>query len=166
MLEESQYSFNKVADLLELSDKIRRIVLTPFRVVKVEIVTEDDQGQLMHHYGYRVQHSPARGPMKGGLRYHQSVGEDHATALANLMTWKTAVVDIPYGGAKGGINCDPAKMNGRELHDVTWQFVERTNEIIGPTLDIPAPLDEYPPLQQNRRLTANVQHSTRASNEL
>jgi glutamate dehydrogenase (NAD(P)+) len=77
--------------------------------------------------------------MKGGLRYHPSVDEDHATALANLMTWKTAVVDIPYGGAKGGINCDPAKMSERELHDVTRQFVEHIKEIIGPTLDIPAP---------------------------
>lgn len=139
MLEESHYYFNKAADVLELSDKIRRIALTPFRVVKVEIVTEDDQGQLMHHYGYRVQHSAARGPMKGGLRYHPSVDEDHTTALANLMTWKTAVVDIPYGGAKGGINCDPAKMSERELHDVTRQFVEHIKEIIGPTLDIPAP---------------------------
>jgi glutamate dehydrogenase (NAD(P)+) len=139
MLEESHYYFNKAADVLELSDKIRRIALTPFRVVKVEIVTEDDQGQLMHHYGYRVQHNPARGPMKGGLRYHPSVDEDHATALANLMTWKTAVVDVPYGGAKGGIDCDPAMMSERELDGVTRQFVDRIKEIIGPTLDIPAP---------------------------
>ena len=139
MLEESHYYFNKGADVLGLSDKVRRIALTPYRVVKVEIVTEDDQGQLMHHLGYRVQHNPARGPMKGGLRYHPSVDEDHATALANLMTWKNAVVDIPYGGAKGGIDCDPAKMSERELHEVTRQFVERIKEIIGPTLDIPAP---------------------------
>ncbi|MEE8212585.1 MAG: Glu/Leu/Phe/Val dehydrogenase dimerization domain-containing protein, partial [Acidiferrobacterales bacterium] len=139
MLEESHYYFNKGADVLGLSDKVRRIALTPYRVVKVESVTEDDQGQLMHHLGYRVQHNPARGPMKGGLRYHPSVDEDHATALANLMTWKNAVVDIPYGGAKGGIDCDPAKMSEREVHDVTRQFVERIKEIIGPTLDIPAP---------------------------
>ena len=139
MLEESHYYFNKAADVLDLSDKFRRIALTPFRVVKVEIVTEDDQGLLMHHYGYRVQHSPARGPMKGGLRYHPSVDEDHATALANLMTWKTAVVDIPYGGAKGGIDCDPATMSERELDRVTRQFVSQIKEVIGPTLDIPAP---------------------------
>ena len=139
MLEESHYYFNKAADVLELSDTFRRILLTPFRVVKVEIVTEDDQGLLMHHYGYRVQHNQARGPMKGGLRYHPSVDEDHATALANLMTWKTAVVNIPFGGAKGGIACDPAMMSERELHDVTRQFVQQIKEIIGPTLDIPAP---------------------------
>ena len=139
MLEESHYYFNKAADVLELSDKIRRIALTPFRVVKVEIVAEDDQWQLMHHYGYRVQHNPARGPMKGGLRYHPSVDEEHATALANLMTWKTAVVDIPYGGAKGGINCDPAMMSERELDGVTRQFIGAIKEVIGPTIDIPAP---------------------------
>jgi len=139
MLEESHYYFNKAADVLELSDKIRRIALTPFRVDKVEIVAEDDQGQLMHHYGYRVQHNPARGPMKGGLRYHPSVDEEHATALANLMTWKTAVVDIPYGGAKGGINCDPAMMSERELDGVTRQFIGAIKEVIGPTIDIPAP---------------------------
>jgi glutamate dehydrogenase (NAD(P)+) len=139
MLEESHYYFNKAADVLELSDKIRRIALTPFRVVKVEIVTEDDQGQLMHHNGYRVQHNPARGPMKGGLRYHPSVDEEHATALANLMTWKTAVVDIPFGGAKGGIDCDPAMMSERELDSVTRQFISQIKEVIGPTIDIPAP---------------------------
>ena len=139
MLEESHYYFNQAADVLDLSDNIRRIALTPFRVVKVEIVTEDDQGQLMHHFGYRVQHNPARGPMKGGLRYHPSVDEDHTTALANLMTWKTAVVDVPYGGAKGGIDCDPAMMSERELDGVTRQFVSQIKEIIGPTLDIPAP---------------------------
>jgi len=139
MLEESHYYFNHAADVLDLSDNIRRIALTPFRVVKVEIVTEDDQGQLMHHIGYRVQHNPARGPMKGGLRYHPSVDEDHTTALANLMTWKTAVVDVPYGGAKGGIDCDPAMMSERELDGVTRQFVSQIKEIIGPTLDIPAP---------------------------
>jgi len=139
MLEESHYYFNQAADVLDLSDNIRRIALTPFRVVKVEIVTEDDQGQLMHHFGYRVQHNSARGPMKGGLRYHPSVDEDHTTALANLMTWKTAVVDVPYGGAKGGIDCDPAMMSERELDGVTRQFVSQIKEIIGPTLDIPAP---------------------------
>ena len=139
MLEESHYYFNQAADVLDLSDNIRRIALTPFRVVKVEIVTEDDQGQLMHHIGYRVQHNPARGPMKGGLRYHPSVDEDHTTALANLMTWKTAVVDVPFGGAKGGIDCDPAMMSERELDGVTRQFVSQIKEIIGPTLDIPAP---------------------------
>jgi len=139
MLEESHYYFRKASDVLDLSDNLRDILLTPFRVVKVDIVTEGDQGDLLHHMGFRVQHNRARGPMKGGLRYHPTMDEEHATALANLMTWKTAVVDVPFGGAKGGINCDPANLSERELSGVTRRFVEQINDVIGPTLDIPAP---------------------------
>jgi glutamate dehydrogenase (NAD(P)+) len=139
MLEASHYYFHKAADALSVSNKLREIVLTPLRVVKVNIVTERDNGQLMHHLGYRVQHDRSRGPMKGGLRYHPSVDEDEATALANLMTWKTAVVNIPYGGAKGGINCDPNQLSERELHAVTCTFVGEIKDVIGPTTDIPAP---------------------------
>jgi glutamate dehydrogenase (NAD(P)+) len=139
MLEESHYYFQKAADVLNLPDRLREILLTPLRVVKVELVFDDDEGQLQHYLGFRVQHNKARGPMKGGLRFHPSMDEDHAAALANLMTWKTAIVDVPFGGAKGGINCDPTKMSERELNVVTRKFVELTKEIIGPTIDIPAP---------------------------
>ncbi len=139
MLEESRYFFNKAADTLELSNRIREILLTPLRVVKVELVTEADDGSLLHHLGFRVQHNKARGPMKGGLRYHPSVDEDHAVALASLMTWKTAVVDIPYGGAKGGIDCDPSIMSETELDGLTRSFVAQIKDVIGPTVDIPAP---------------------------
>ena len=139
MSQESHYYFHKASDLLGLSDKIRDIMVTPQRVVKVELVTECDDGKLQHHMGYRVQHNAVRGPMKGGLRYHPSVNEEEATVLANLMTWKTAVLDIPFGGAKGGISCDPSTMSNSELHRVTCAFVNQIKEIIGPTLDIPAP---------------------------
>jgi len=139
MLDEARYYSIKATKVLGLSDKVREILLTPLRIVKVEIVTENDQGKLQHHIGYRVQHNQARGPMKGGLRYHPTVDEDDATALATLMTWKTAVVNIPYGGAKGGINCDPSTMTDRELNAVTAAFVNQIKEVIGPTLDIPAP---------------------------
>ncbi len=139
MLEASHRYFHKAATVLDLSDKIRNILLTPRRVVKVEIVTETDDGELLKHLGFRVQHNSARGPMKGGLRYHPTVDEDHATALANLMTWKTAVVDIPFGGAKGGIDVDPTKLTNNELQSVTREFVSQIKEVIGPTLDIPAP---------------------------
>ena len=139
MLEQSQYYFHAAADVLGLNDRVRDILLTPMRVVKVEIIIDKDDGGLDHYLGYRVQHNSARGPMKGGLRYHPSVDEDEATALATLMTWKTAVVDVPYGGAKGGINCDPAEMSRSELQGVTRRFVELTRDVIGPTLDIPAP---------------------------
>jgi glutamate dehydrogenase (NAD(P)+) len=139
MLAESHFYFHKAADVLGLSDKIRTILLTPRRSVKVEVVIEGEKGDLQVYEGYRVQHNNARGPMKGGLRYHPAMDEDHATALANLMTWKTAVVDVPYGGAKGGINCDPHSLSEKDLFEITIRFVEQMKEIIGPTIDIPAP---------------------------
>jgi len=139
MLADSHLYFHRAADVLKLEDRIREIIISPRRTVKVEIVTESEAGKLMHHYGYRVQHNAARGPMKGGLRFHPSMDEDHAGALANLMTWKTAVVDIPFGGAKGGINCDPSKLTKHELNDITRSFVGEIKDIIGPQLDIPAP---------------------------
>src|SRR5210317_1042080 len=139
MLEASRYYFNKAADILDLNKKVKDILATPKRVVKVEIISESNDGDILHHLGFRVQHDNARGPMKGGLRYHPSVDEDEATALASLMTWKTAVVNVPYGGAKGGINCDPQNLTEKEIHDITRAFVTEIKEIIGPKLDIPAP---------------------------
>ena len=139
MLAESHFYFHKAADVLGLSDKVRTILLTPHRVVKVGIAIEGEDGELQSYEGYRVQHNAARGPMKGGLRFHPAMDEDHAAALANLMTWKTAVVDVPYGGAKGGINCDPHTLSERDLFQITVRFVEQMKEVIGPTSDIPAP---------------------------
>ena len=139
MLAESHFYFHKAADVIGLSDKVRTILLTPHRTVKVGIAIEGEDGKLQSYEGYRVQHNLARGPMKGGLRYHPAMDEDHAAALANLMTWKTAVVDVPYGGAKGGINCDPHALSERDLFQITVRFVEQMKEVIGPTTDIPAP---------------------------
>ena len=139
MLAESHAYFHQAADVLKLSDKVRTILLKPHRTVKVGIVIEGEDGQLQSYEGYRVQHNLARGPMKGGLRFHPSMDEDHAGALANLMTWKTAVVDVPFGGAKGGINCDPRTLSERDLFNITTNFVEQMKEVIGPTTDIPAP---------------------------
>jgi glutamate dehydrogenase (NAD(P)+) len=139
MLAESHFYFHKAADVLGLSDKVRTILLTPYRTVKVGIAIEGEDGELQSYEGYRVQHNFARGPMKGGLRYHPAMDEDHAAALANLMTWKTAVVDVPYGGAKGGINCDPHSLSEKDLFQITVRFVEQMKEVIGPMTDIPAP---------------------------
>jgi len=139
MLAESHIYFHKAADVLGLSDQVRTILLTPHRTVKVGIAIEGEDGELQSYEGYRVQHNLARGPMKGGLRYHPAMDEDHAAALANLMTWKTAVVDVPFGGAKGGINCDPHALSERDLFQITVRFVEQMKEVIGPTTDIPAP---------------------------
>jgi len=139
MLSDSHFYFNKAADVLDLPDKIREILLSPLRSIKVNIVVESENNNLLHFTGYRVQHDNSRGPMKGGLRFHPSMDEDHAGALANLMTWKTAVVDIPFGGAKGGIDCDPNTMSEKDLNLVTRRFVEHMKDFIGPTTDIPAP---------------------------
>ena len=139
MIEETRRYFHRAADELDLSSKVRDILIAPRRVVKVEIVTEGDDGLLKHHFGYRVQHNSARGPMKGGLRYHPTVDEDDASALAGLMTWKTAVVNVPFGGAKGGIDCDPSQLSRHELEDITRRFVSELKEVIGPRVDIPAP---------------------------
>ena len=139
MLEDSHRYFHEAAGLLGLPDRVREILLAPRRTVKVEIVIETDDGSLSHYLGYRVQHNNARGPFKGGLRFHPTMDEDHASALANLMTWKTAIVNVPFGGAKGGIDCDPQTMTKSELDAVTRAFVSQTKEVIGPSLDIPAP---------------------------
>lgn len=139
MLNACLYYFDQAAEVLGLSDRVRTILISPHRIIKVEVVIEDDQGRLLRHNGYRVQHNNDRGPYKGGLRYHPNMNEEHAQALAQLMTWKTAVVDIPFGGAKGGIDCDPTELNRFEVNAITRDFVSRIHEVIGPTRDIPAP---------------------------
>ena len=139
MLEQANHYFHRGADTLGLADNLRRILLTPRRSVRVELIVERDDGELTSFNGFRVQHSLVRGPMKGGLRFHPSMDEDHAAALAALMTWKTAVVDVPFGGAKGGVDCDPHTLSESELHAVVREYVERMKEIIGPHIDVPAP---------------------------
>lgn len=139
MLDATSRYFHQAADHLSLSEGARKVLLAPFRTIKVELVVQGDQGELLQFFGYRVQHDYSRGPMKGGLRFHPTLDEDHAGALAALMTWKTAVANVPFGGAKGGINCDPAKLSRRELNAVTRTFVAQLHDVIGPNLDIPAP---------------------------
>jgi glutamate dehydrogenase (NAD(P)+) len=137
--EATQIYFNRAADLMDLSDNMRRLMSIPKREVQVQIPVELDNGEIATFVGYRVQHDDARGPMKGGLRYHPAVDLDEVRALATLMTWKTAVVNIPYGGAKGGIAIDPRKHSVRELELITRKFVDQIHDLIGPDTDIPAP---------------------------
>ena len=139
MLAESHFYFHKAADVLGLSDQVRTILLTPHRTVKVGIAIEGQTANCSPTRATVCSITSARGPMKGGLRFHPAMDEDHAAALANLMTWKTAVVDVPYGGAKGGINCDPHALSERDLFQITVRFVEQMKEVIGPNTDIPAP---------------------------
>jgi glutamate dehydrogenase (NAD(P)+) len=131
--------FDTAADELDLSPSMRQLLLTAKREVQVQIPIERDSGELATFIGYRVQHNDARGPLKGGLRYHHQVDLDEVRALAALMTWKTAVVNIPYGGAKGGVAVDPATCSTRELERITRRLVDEIHDLFGPDVDIPAP---------------------------
>lgn len=137
--EATSHYFEQAAKLLDLSDNIRTLLITPEREVRVEVVIEMDSGQIGNFIGYRVQHDNARGPYKGGLRYHPRVDQDETRALASLMTWKTALADLPFGGAKGGVNCDPTTLSRGELERLTRRFIEKIHDMIGPVKDIPAP---------------------------
>ncbi len=131
--------FDEAAGLMDLTGNMRTMMINPDRELRVEVVIEMDSGEIGNFVGYRVQHDNARGPFKGGLRYHPHVDQDEARSLASLMTWKTAVVDIPFGGGKGGVNCDPNKLSRGELERLTRKFVEKIHDFIGPDKDIPAP---------------------------
>ena len=131
--------FHTAADHLGLSDRLRVLLLTPERDIKVQVAIRLDNGELETFLGYRVQHDSARGPMKGGLRYHPEVDDAEVQTLAQLMTWKTAVVDLPYGGAKGGIAVDPRSLSKAELERLTRKFVDQIHDLVGPDSDIPAP---------------------------
>jgi glutamate dehydrogenase (NAD(P)+) len=137
--EATNYYFRKASGILGLSDRVLHQLITPYREVKVECNIICDDGQLATYTGYRVQHDNSRGPMKGGIRYHPEVDPDEVTALASLMTLKTAVLNVPFGGAKGGINCDPGQLSNGELQRLTRVFTRKIQEVIGPHRDIPAP---------------------------
>lgn len=128
-----------VALRLELEAGVYAILRQPERELTVSVPVVMDDGQIEVFTGYRVQHSSARGPCKGGIRYHPGVDINEVRALAALMTWKCAVVDIPYGGAKGGVHCDPSGMSENELSRMTRRFAAMIMPIIGPKRDIPAP---------------------------
>jgi glutamate dehydrogenase (NAD(P)+) len=127
------------AHVAELPDGLRNWLRGTTRLVKVEFPVECDDGTVRTFAGYRALHSRVRGPGKGGIRYHPDVNGDEVRALASWMTWKCAVADIPFGGAKGGIVCDPKKLSSNELRRITRRFVVELGDTIGPYSDIPAP---------------------------
>jgi len=137
--EATNHYFTLAAKQLGLDASMAHRLLTPKREVKVECTITRDNGDTETFVGFRVQHDDARGPMKGGIRFHPKVDPDEVNALASLMTWKTAVVDLPFGGAKGGINCDPRSLSQGELQRLTRSFVEGVHDVLGPEKDIPAP---------------------------
>ncbi len=131
--------FEKAANIVNLEAYMRRILLAPFREVTVEVPVRMDDGRIEVFTGYRIQHNGARGPCKGGIRYHPEADHDEVLGLATIMTWKTALMDIPFGGAKGGITVDPKKLSKLELERLTRRFTQRIAIVLGPYRDIPAP---------------------------
>ena len=135
----SQMQFDIAADHLKMDKGLRQVLKTPKRQLVVSIPTKMDDGSVRVFDGFRVQHNIARGPAKGGIRYHPNVTLDEVKALAAWMTWKTATVNIPYGGGKGGVICDPKRMSKAELERMTRRYASEILPIIGPDEDIPAP---------------------------
>jgi glutamate dehydrogenase/leucine dehydrogenase len=132
-------NFDLAADQLELDYDLRMMMRNPERCLTVNVPVRMDNGRIESFQGFRVQYNTARGPAKGGIRYHPNVTLDEVKALASWMTWKCAIVNIPFGGGKGGVTCDPKKLTGRELEHLTRRYTTGILPIIGPDTDIPAP---------------------------
>jgi glutamate dehydrogenase (NAD(P)+) len=131
--------FDLAADRMELRDDLRAVMRSSYREVQVQIPVTLADGDIHVFTGFRVQHNGARGPYKGGIRYHPEVDLDEVRALATLMTWKTAVAGIPFGGAKGGVNVDAGAVDEAELQQITRSFIDKIEKVLGPQRDIPAP---------------------------
>ena len=134
-----RHYFGLAADGLGLRDDIAEVLRTCYREVQVQIPVKLHDGRIHVFTGYRVQHNGARGPYKGGIRFHPEVDIDEIRALAELMTWKTAIVGIPFGGAKGGVDVTPKELTAAERQAVARQFMDKVDKVLGPTRDIPAP---------------------------
>ena len=134
-----EHWFRVAAERLELADDVAAVFRSSYREVQVQVPVRLSDDKIHVFSGYRVQHNGARGPYKGGIRFHPEVDLDEVRALAELMTWKTAIVNIPYGGAKGGVNCDPSKLEPEEVQAIARSFMDRIEKVPGPQRDIPAP---------------------------
>jgi len=135
----AEYQFNAAADHLKLDEGVREVLRRPDREMTVTIPVLMDNGKLRCFTGYRVQHNFMRGPCKGGIRFDMKVDIDEVRALAAWMTWKCAIVDIPFGGAKGGVECDPKTLSNGELERITRRYTATIMDILGPDRDVPAP---------------------------
>src|SRR5215471_14469401 len=131
--------FDTAADKLKLDPGLREVLRSPRRALSLHLPIKMDNGSVKVFQGFRVQHNNSRGPCKGGIRYHPNVSFDEVQALASWMTWKCATVNIPFGGAKGGIICDPKRLSHNELERLTRRYAYEISDFIGPDRDIPAP---------------------------
>jgi glutamate dehydrogenase (NAD(P)+) len=134
-----RYQFEKANEHVQLDEHYQHLLTMPYREMAVQLPLRRDDGSMQILQGYRVQHNAARGPYKGGVRYHHEADLEEVRSLAALMTWKTALVDIPFGGAKGGVRVDARTLSRNEKERLTRTFIEKIDTIIGPQRDIPAP---------------------------
>lgn len=138
-LDTTKHYLKQAFDVLQVSEQLEKMLINPYRVVKTAVNIELDNGNIGTYMGFRIQHNNTLGPMKGGLRFHPTVNELEVESLASLMTWKTALLRLPFGGAKGGIQCAPENLSEAEIERLTKAFTVKIKEIIGPYKDIPAP---------------------------
>ncbi|MGO8968710.1 MAG: Glu/Leu/Phe/Val family dehydrogenase [Myxococcaceae bacterium] len=131
--------FRTAARLMDLGDRIEMLLSAPLREIKIQVSIEMDAGEVRTFSGWRVQHDNSRGPMKGGLRYHADVDGEEMVSLASLMTWKTAVMNLPFGGSKGGVALDPSQLTAKELERLTRKYVDQLADVLGPTRDVLGP---------------------------
>jgi glutamate dehydrogenase (NAD(P)+) len=134
-----RHYFDGAVERLGMRDDLRPVFWSPYREVTVQIPIKQADGKVHVYSGYRIQHNGARGPYKGGVRFHPEVDIDEVRALASLMTWKTAVAGVPFGGAKGGVNCPANELEAPELQSIARSFMDKIEKVLGPTRDIPAP---------------------------
>lgn len=137
--EQVNFFLEQAFDRLNIPAVYRSVMSNCYRELKVQILLQRDNGTIEEYFGYRIQHNGVRGPYKGGIRFHPTVDLDEVRALASLMTWKTAIVNIPFGGAKGGLCCDPKKLSDRELQALTRAYTRKIDMALGLYRDIPAP---------------------------
>ncbi len=137
--DEVNMSFDKAAERLKLPDGVREMLRQPWRELRVSVPVRMDDNSIRVFNGYRVQHNGVRGPYKGGVRYHPDADQEEVRALASLMTWKNALADIPFGGAKGGVQCNPGELSEDELNRLTRRYTLNIEHLIGINRDIPAP---------------------------
>ncbi|HKG36566.1 MAG TPA: Glu/Leu/Phe/Val dehydrogenase dimerization domain-containing protein [Solirubrobacterales bacterium] len=134
-----RHYFDRATEKMGLREDLRTVFWSPYREVTVQIPVKLSDGDVHVYSGYRIQHNGARGPYKGGIRFHPEVDIDEVRALASLMTWKTAIAGVPYGGAKGGVNCPAGDLEPKEVQAIARSFMDKIEKVLGPTRDIPAP---------------------------
>jgi glutamate dehydrogenase (NAD(P)+) len=137
--EMTQYRLDRTMELLSIKPGMQKYLRVPRKILEVSVPIKNDAGKIEIYKGYRVQHNTNRGPAKGGIRYHQDVNLDEIKALSMIMTWKCSLVNLPFGGAKGGVVVDPYKVSLNELEHITRRYIFEILDSIGPNKDIPAP---------------------------